>query len=128
MFTYESELIHSTENIYWSKFNILSKKDKGFSSTYFTILNLYTLSFGLFLCMCVFYLSRYISYFMLHFILESSDHKAYYTCMLSRFSHVRVCATLETAAPRLLCPQDSLDKNTGVGCQGLLYSMHQICV
>ena len=32
------------------------------------------------------------------------------------------CQTLceWTAAPRLLCPQDSLGKNTGVGCHFLL--------
>ena len=37
-------------------------------------------------------------------------------CMLSHFSCVRLCAILWTAAPRPLCPQDSLGKNTGVGC------------
>ena len=40
--------------------------------------------------------------------------------MRSHFSRVRLCATLWTAAPRLLCPQDSLGKNTGVGCHFLL--------
>ena len=40
--------------------------------------------------------------------------------MLSRFSRVRLCATLWTAAPRLLCPQDSLGTNTGVGCHFFL--------
>ena len=40
--------------------------------------------------------------------------------MLSRFSRVQLCATLWTAGPRLLCPQESLGKNTGVGCHFLL--------
>ena len=39
-----------------------------------------------------------------------------HACMLSRFSHVQLCVTLWTAATRLLCPQDSPGKNTGVGC------------
>ena len=42
--------------------------------------------------------------------------------MLSRFSRVRLCATLWTAAHRLLGPQDSQGKNTGVGRQFLLPS------
>ena len=45
--------------------------------------------------------------------------------MLSCFSRVQLCATLWTAAPRLLCPQDSLGKNTGVGCHFLLLSGHE---
>ena len=40
--------------------------------------------------------------------------------VLSRFSRVRLCSTLWTVAPRLLCPQDSPGKNTGVGCHALL--------
>ena len=34
-----------------------------------------------------------------------------HACMLSRFSHVLLCATLWAA-----CLQDTLGKNTGVGC------------
>ena len=34
--------------------------------------------------------------------------------MQSRFSHVRVCATPWTVAPRLLCPRDSPGQNPGV--------------
>ena len=54
-------------------------------------------------------------------------------CVLSRDSHVQLCATPWTAAPRLLCPWDSPGKaprllcawdspgkNTGVGCHALL--------
>ena len=40
--------------------------------------------------------------------------------LLSRFSHVRLCATPETAAPRLPWPWDSPGKNTVVGCHFLL--------
>ena len=40
--------------------------------------------------------------------------------MLSQFSHVWLLVTLWTIAWRLLCPWDSLGKNTGVGCHALL--------
>ena len=43
-------------------------------------------------------------------------------CMLSHFSHVWLCATPWKQPTRLLCPQDSLGKNTGVGCHFLLQS------
>ena len=43
-----------------------------------------------------------------------------HACLLSCFSHVRLCATLWKQPTRLLCPQDSLGKNTGVGCHFLL--------
>ena len=43
-----------------------------------------------------------------------------HACVLSRFSRVRLCATLWTAAHRLLCPWYSSGKNTGVGCHFLL--------
>ena len=43
--------------------------------------------------------------------------------LLSRFSHVRLCVTPETAAHRLPCPWDSPGKNTGVGCLFLLQCM-----
>ena len=43
--------------------------------------------------------------------------------LLSRFSRVRLCATPETAATRLLCPWDSPAKNTGMGCHFLLQCM-----
>ena len=38
--------------------------------------------------------------------------------LLSHFSHVQLCANPWTA--RLLCPWDSPDENTGVGCHFLL--------
>ena len=41
-------------------------------------------------------------------------------CRLSHLSSVQLCATLRTAAHKLLCPQDSPGKNTGVGCHFLL--------
>ena len=40
------------------------------------------------------------------------------SCMLSHFSCVWLCVTLQTA--RLLCLWDSSDENTGVGCHALL--------
>ena len=43
--------------------------------------------------------------------------------LLSRFSHVRLCATPQTAATRLPRPWDSAGKNTGVGCHFLLQCM-----
>ena len=43
--------------------------------------------------------------------------------LLSRFSHVRLCATPETAAHRAPRPWDSPGKNTGVGCHFLLQCM-----
>ena len=41
-------------------------------------------------------------------------------CKVSNFSHVQLFVTPWTVVARLLCPWDSLGKNTGVGCQGLL--------
>ena len=43
--------------------------------------------------------------------------------LLSRFSRVRLCATPETAAPRLPRPRDSPGKNTGVGRHSPLQCM-----
>ena len=43
--------------------------------------------------------------------------------LLSRFSHVQLCVTPETAAHRLPHPCDSPGKNTGVGCHFLLQCM-----
>ena len=43
--------------------------------------------------------------------------------LLSRFSHVRLYATPQTAATRLPRPWDSPGKNTGVGCHFLLQCM-----
>ena len=40
--------------------------------------------------------------------------------LLRRFCRVWLCTTPWTAATRLLCPWDSLGKNTGVGCHALL--------
>ena len=40
--------------------------------------------------------------------------------LLSRFSSVRLCVTLYTAAHQAPCPWDSPGKNTGVGCHFLL--------
>ena len=41
--------------------------------------------------------------------------------LLSCFSHVRLCATPETAAHQAPRPWDSPGKNTGVGCHFLLW-------
>ena len=43
-----------------------------------------------------------------------------HACMLSHFTHVQLFGTLWTIASRLLCPWDSLGKNTGV-------SFHALC-
>ena len=43
--------------------------------------------------------------------------------LLSLFSHVLLCVTLETAAHQAPRPWDSPDKNTGVGCHFLLQCM-----
>ena len=43
-----------------------------------------------------------------------------YACVLSHFSHVRLCVTIWTAACQPPCPWDSPGKNTGVGCGAFL--------
>ena len=43
--------------------------------------------------------------------------------LLSCFSRVRLCVTLQTAAHQAPCPWDSPGKNTGVGCHFLLQCM-----
>ena len=43
--------------------------------------------------------------------------------LLSHISCVRLCATPQMAAHRLLCPWDSPGKNTGVGCHFLLLDL-----
>ena len=43
-----------------------------------------------------------------------------HACMLSRFSYVRLCGTHGHQPTRLLCPWNSLSKNTRVGCHFLL--------
>ena len=43
-----------------------------------------------------------------------------HACMLSRFSHVRLCATHRQQPTRLPCPWDSPGKGTGVGCHFFL--------
>ena len=45
-----------------------------------------------------------------------------YACMLS---HFQLFVTLWIITRRLLCPQDSLGKNTGVGCHALLQGSSQ---
>ena len=47
-------------------------------------------------------------------------HTCACTCVLSCFSRVRLCATLQMQPARLLCPWDSPDKNTRVGFHALL--------
>ena len=46
------------------------------------------------------------------------------SCVLSRFSRIQLFVTLWPA--RLLCPWDSPDENTGVGCHGLLQGIFPI--
>ena len=45
------------------------------------------------------------------------------TLLLSRLSHVQLCATHRRQPTRLCCPWDSPGKNTGVGCHFLLQCM-----
>ena len=44
--------------------------------------------------------------------------------LLSHFSHVRLCATPQTAAQQAPLATDSPGKNTGVGCHFLLQFNH----
>ena len=57
------------------------------------------------------------------------ENSAEETCVLSRFSRVRLFATPRT---QLLCPWDSAGRNTGVGChallQGIFPARGQTCV
>ena len=55
------------------------------------------------------------------FLCTMPPGKSLHACMLSRFSRVQLCATLWTQPPRLCRPQDSLGKNSGVGCHFLLW-------
>ena len=43
-----------------------------------------------------------------------------HVCMLSHFSHVRLCETDGQQPSRLLCPRDSLGKNTVMSCHFFL--------
>ena len=54
---------------------------------------------------------------------RSLPHILLLLLLLSRFSHVRLCVTPETAATRLPHPWDSPGKNTGVDCHFLLQCM-----
>ena len=51
---------------------------------------------------------------------EKTSVYALHVCLPSRFSRVRLFATVWTVASRLLCPWDSPYKNTGVGCHALI--------
>ena len=51
---------------------------------------------------------------------HTDTHTDTHTHLLSRFSHIRLFATLWTVPTRVPCPRDSPDKNTGVGCHDLL--------
>ena len=56
-------------------------------------------------------------------LMKSGDGAGWGVLLLSRFSRVRLCVTPQTHPAKLLCPWDSLGKNTGVGCHFLL----QVC-
>ena len=51
-----------------------------------------------------------------------------HACMLSRFSRVQLCVTLWTVAHQAPPTQDSLGKNTGVGCHFLFHIVEYIIV
>ena len=55
-----------------------------------------------------------------HLSHQGSPYVEVLLLLLSRFSPVQLCATPEMAAHQALCPLDSPDKNTGVGCHFLL--------
>ena len=54
---------------------------------------------------------------------EESSTDIYILLLLSRFSHVWLCGTPETAVHQAPHPWDSPGKNTGVGCHFLLQCM-----
>ena len=56
-------------------------------------------------------------------LLHKCNFKTSPQLLLSRFSHVRLCASPETAAHQAPRPWDSPGKNTGVGCHFLLQCM-----
>ena len=59
-----------------------------------------------------------------HGVSESdTTEQLLHSTMLSRFSHVRLCATHRQHPIRLPRPWDSPGKNTGVGCHFLLHCM-----
>ena len=45
--------------------------------------------------------------------------------LLSHFSHVTLCDSMDSSPARLLCPWDFPGKNTGVGCHSLLQGIFQ---
>ena len=56
-------------------------------------------------------------------ISPTNNYRALLLLLLSRFSHVRLCATPQTATHQASRPWDSPGKNTGVGCHFLLQWM-----
>ena len=56
-------------------------------------------------------------------LLHKCNFKTSPQLLLRRFSHVRLCASPETAAHQAPRPWDSPGKNTGVGCHFLLQCM-----
>ena len=56
-------------------------------------------------------------------LFHSALHSLMLLLLLSRFSHVRICATPEMAAHQAPHPWDAPGKNTGVGCYFLLQCM-----
>ena len=54
-------------------------------------------------------------------MISQSPFEVMHACMLSCFSVSDSVRPYGQQPTRLLCPPDSLDKNTGVGCQFLLH-------
>ena len=54
-------------------------------------------------------------------MISQSPFEVMHACMLSCFSMSDSVRPYGQQPTRLLCPPDSLDKNTGVGCQFLLH-------
>ena len=59
----------------------------------------------------------------IHFSIMNGVLQFMLLLLLSRFSHVQLCATPKTAAHQAPRPWDSPGKNTGVGCHFLLQCM-----
>ena len=68
-----------------------------------------------------FHFSETINFFLI--VIQSSSIYLVCTCVLSRFSHIQLFATLWIQPARLLCLWDSPGKNTGVGC---IFSRHRL--
>ena len=68
----------------------------------------------------------YFSICLFHLKFLSSTYQQFLICFVQLLSHVHSFETLWTVVIRLLCPQDSPGKNTGVGCHFILQGVFPI--